>query len=440
MKKSLFYSIALLTAIAIVCACEDQHAGDKPAADTITVSDAFATPFSAPAAGVIVDNVTVEANKAWTSTVSNEFVTLSPTSGEAGTTTISVTIAENTDFDIRTADVTFTCGTAEVTVTVEQAAKTITDLSASATANCYVVPAAGTYKIKTVKGNSTESVGEVASAELVWSHSIFGGLNAVVTSDITYGDGYISFTTTGTDGNALIAAKDASGTILWSWHIWAIAEVPEIQLGTFTAQAYALGYTAWPSNDAYSWGLLYQWGRKDPFRFNWAAPTDPADAFTTGVTISEALNEGTSLAYSIAHPTHFITGTDTTYDWYAAEAANMNNSLWSTTKTIYDPCPAGYIVPSADLFAAIDASNITFEVTDVRHAMVYNNNDWYYSGSVEYNKTDAWSGWAYSGGWFWSNTIPEGSNFATSAYILGALDPAKNWYRGTAMAVRCVKE
>ncbi len=316
----------------------------------------------------------------------------------------------------------------------------VTDLSASATANCYIVPAAGTYKIKTVKGNSTDSVGEVASAELLWSHSVYGGLNAVVTSEITYGDGYISFTTTGTDGNALIAAKDASGNILWSWHIWAIGEVPEIQIGTFTAQAYALGYTAWASNDAYSWGLLYQWGRKDPFSIHWATSIDPAGIFETGVNIADALNDDTSLAYSIAHPTHFITGNTTTCDWYAAEATNMNNSLWATTKTIYDPCPAGYIVPSADLFAAIATDNITFEVSDNRHAMIYNDNDWYYSGYINYDKQNAWSGWEYSGGWFWSNTIPEGSNFARSAYILGALNPAKDWYRGTAMAVRCVKE
>lgn len=38
----------------------------------------------------------------------------------------------------------------------------------SATANCYIVSEAGAYKLQTVKGNSSESVGNVAKAEVLW--------------------------------------------------------------------------------------------------------------------------------------------------------------------------------------------------------------------------------------------------------------------------------
>ncbi|MBQ8838306.1 MAG: BACON domain-containing protein [Bacteroidales bacterium] len=466
MKRKFYCFLALFTAVAMICACDDQikpeddgkqdetetpenpeNPGENegqtpgPEADAITVSDAFASPYEVPAAGEVVE-VEVVANGAWTAVSDVEFVTVDPAQGDAGTATVTVTVAENVAYEAREAQVVFTCGEASVTVAVSQAAAEkpqATDLSAAATANCYTVPAAGLYKIKTVKGNSAESVGEVASAELVWSYSTFGGMNAVVAPEVTYEDGYITFSTTGTDGNALIAAKDAAGNILWSWHIWAIREIPEIQIGGITAQAYSLGYVAWPDNDAYSWGLLYQWGRKDPFGIKWAIPIDPADVFMTSVSVADASGgDGTSLDYSIAHPTHFIKGNDTTCDWYAAEGANQNNGLWAAAKTIYDPCPAGYLVASPELYKGIDATKITFETNDTRHAMVYEGNDFYYSGYINYNKN--WEGWEYSGGWFWSNAVVDGSAFATSAYILGGIDPAKGWYRGTAMAVRCVKE
>ena len=99
-----------------------------------------------------------------------------------------------------------------------------TDLSSSASANCYIISDAGLYKFKTVKGNSTTSVGSVASASILWE--TFGTDTAPEPSDliseICCKEGYIAFQTADTfkEGNAVIAAKDGSGNILWSWHIW----------------------------------------------------------------------------------------------------------------------------------------------------------------------------------------------------------------------------
>ena len=47
-------------------------------------------------------------------------------------------------------------------------------------------------------------------------------------SGCCYEDGYIAFKTADTfkEGNAVIAAKDADGKILWSWHIW-LTDQPE---------------------------------------------------------------------------------------------------------------------------------------------------------------------------------------------------------------------
>ena len=43
-----------------------------------------------------------------------------------------------------------------------------TDLSSSASANCYIVSNVGLYKFKAVMGNSSESVGAIASASILW--------------------------------------------------------------------------------------------------------------------------------------------------------------------------------------------------------------------------------------------------------------------------------
>ena len=43
-----------------------------------------------------------------------------------------------------------------------------TDLSSKESANCYIVSGKGLYKFKTVQGNGNESVGDVASAEVLW--------------------------------------------------------------------------------------------------------------------------------------------------------------------------------------------------------------------------------------------------------------------------------
>ena len=70
-----------------------------------------------------------------------------------------------------------------------------TDLSSSATANSYIISKGGLYKIKTVKGNSTTSVGSVVSASILWE--TFGTSTTPEYLDLIsgfyYKDGYIAF-------------------------------------------------------------------------------------------------------------------------------------------------------------------------------------------------------------------------------------------------------
>ena len=140
-------------------------------------------------------------------------------------------------------------------------------------ANCYIISKAGDYRIQAVKGNSREPVGEVSAVEVLWE--TFGTDTAPQPGDLIAQVSYdsdkntIAFST-GAEflkGNAAIAAKDAEGTILWSWHIW-MTDKPEDQAynnGAGTMMDRNLGATSATPGSVGALGLLYQWGRKDPF-------------------------------------------------------------------------------------------------------------------------------------------------------------------------------
>ena len=185
------------------------------------------------------------------------------------------------------------------------------DLSASGTANCYLVTSPGFYKFKAdVKGNGVvpsqlESVaGETAiapkSALVLWYNTLQTSNNWVdespvyVSSVSLDSDGYIRFYTPSAfvPGNVVIAAFAEEGvtydnitvdenkcinnaTLLWSWNIWAaegydpaataiIADGNMFMDRNLGAPISGLGTTG-IYEPAGAVGNYYQWGRKDPF-------------------------------------------------------------------------------------------------------------------------------------------------------------------------------
>ena len=410
---------------------------NQAAADMIALAEGVSDVQNIDYPGGDID-IAVVANNTWTASSDKSWVTFNQVSNSQ----LKLTVAPN-DGDARAAVVTLACGKSSVVVSVNQGGAPA-NLSAKGTANCYMVSGAGTYRFKPTKGNSAEAVSGIASLEKLWEYSIFGGTNAVISADgLEYKDGFIWLNATGTEGSASIAAKDASGKILWSWHIWVIKENPDITIGSTTLLTHNLGYIPWPANDAFSWGLLYQWGRKDPFGIKWATAITPANAFMTEASAADASTvgaDGTTLDYSIAHPNVFISSNDNTCDWLTTDGSKQNKTLWGETKTIYDPCPVGYKVAPLSFYQSLDGSKIVAELSDIRHSMVYDGKlDFFYAGYIHFNKK--WADWEYAGSWTWSANVPDGSPFAYSCFIIGGgMDPAKVWYRGNAMMVRCVKE
>lgn len=224
------------------------------------------------------------------------------------------------------------------------------DLSVAATANCYIIPDCGNYKFKSVKGNSNEAVNP-ASVEVLWE--TYNNDQEVAAGSLVksaaFKDGYIEVTIAEPfhPGNALIAAKDGSGVILWSWHLWIpenpvsnvadadkacwSTELMDRNLGAMIVQPETSGDVATTA----AYGLFYQWGRKDPM-------TGPYTVAGEGMKdIVTPDNDQLSTEEAIANPTQITTGK--VNNWNKQQI----DDLWDKNgeKTIYDPCPPGYRVP-----------------------------------------------------------------------------------------------
>lgn len=245
-------------------------------------------------------------------------------------------------------------------------AETIKDLSSgNGTANCYIVSQTGNYRFKASRGNSESTIGGVEGVEVLWE--TFGSDTAPSKGDliksVLLSGNDIIFSTADVfqEGNALIAAKDAYGNILWSWHIWMVADEIKEQDYPNNAGTYMdrnLGAVSCEPNSTGALGLLYQWGRKDPF----AGASSPT--MNTMALISSEWPQpiqsasGIDIEYSVKHPTTFILCDPYSYDWYySGSTATTDNTRWSRQKTIYDPCPAGWRVADADDWLAAGFSS-----------------------------------------------------------------------------------
>lgn len=340
------------------------------------------------------------------------------------------------------------------------------DLSANGTANSYIVTEEGYYSIKTVKGNTSTSVGVAASTEVLWES--FGTSTTPSEGDLvydaTYSDGRISFSASSLKGNAVIAAKDASGNILWSWHIW-LTDQPVDQIynnNAGTMMDRNLGATSATPGDVHALGLLYQWGRKDPFLSGQSisSNTKAASTATWPAPVLSNPSNGT-IAYAIAHPTTFIlqdlTYKADNYDWYYTGSTSTDNTRWQTSdkaKGLYDPCPAGYRVPdggSNGVWAkALGTSQYwgtssNWDATN--RGMDYGKTDKKLgSGTIWYPAAGYLDGGDGSlgdvgyGGQCWSCTPDSPHAYSMGFDYDGYVYQSDLWYRAYGQSVRCVKQ
>lgn len=304
---------------------------------------------------------------------------------------------------------------------------------AQTTANCYVVSAAGTYQLPLVYGNAIKNGSENSAAyqggnfkdylnRTISSSRITGADNAV----LVWSDGFFMFKDIHLDAskqnlvftidsnymqqaNAVLAVRDASNRIMWSWHIWVTErpvytqrhtlqdlfngsntyELMQCNLGwvdgkmvyynqrdlTFRFTQAGSGKTdeliVRQEGETFDYkdvgSTYYQWGRKDPlvalknwksyryeeYRLHETGDPDYVYRVETG---------STTIGNAIQHPNVFYTrtpGATDGADWNGDHTTTLWNAdanggtLESTTsvKTIYDPSPRGFKVPIPRAFA-----------------------------------------------------------------------------------------
>ena len=308
----------------------------------------------------------------------------------------------------------------------------VSDLSAVGNANTYIVSSAGIYKFDaTVKGNggfdpltgttaTKIDKSSIVGVKVLWE--VYGQGRAIkhdgTKYDIHYNDGYVYFSTPDefTDGDCYVAVYDSDNNILWSWLIWATPAPSEAtgENGTIYMDRNLGAITN--VGDYYQRGFLYQWGRKDPFSAA-NGSDNTAYNFVPASGVFYTTDSKHDVAYTIKNPTTYIyTGSN----WLSSDAYTYNNnsgsSLWKDNeKTIYDPCPIGWRVPSSTMIA-----NVTKVVT---------------------LPTTGWArGSMYFGNWEYGYYETSTNDSESNAYGSRNTNACVSWPKSEGYAIRPVKE
>ena len=319
-----------------------------------------------------------------------------------------------------------------------------------------------------LKNNSATPDG----ARLIWE-DVKGMISSVGIS----GD-YLTFTVDEdniAEGNAVVAAT-MSGTVVWSWHIWVTPQtlssttsiatgsrtyqVAPVNVGqvdglikagatvyagdlcqvratangiTVEFQVTAKDYTSGGTN-YYNPSPYYQWGRKDAERpctgaYNASGtyaqnPTLVSGAYTIGTTIQNPDNH-------YYNSSNYGPYNENKYNYWDMNQTSTGNITTATVKTVYDPCPPGFCVPTGNLYyymgntGSSNSSYGTWQSTPPGRTWIYGgaNNffpasgrrdgstgslsivgsyGFYWSASA-YNSNGGLDLGIYSGGWYWNN-------------------------------------
>lgn len=384
----------------------------------------------------------------------------------------------------------------------------VVNLSEEGMANCYIVTEPGVYKFKADNqfnlgpGLPVPPSISPMDANLIWQTEK-GSIEAVTLDNETESSPYIVFNVVKAEGNALISALDDKGDIVWSWHIWMPKEeVSGLKLVTgYEVMNMNLGALNNEPGDPVSYGMLYQWGRKDPF---------PAAATLTGntstisapmydsngnhVTISNSSwdnLDANTLEYSIANPTVCLSNyaqLNTSRDWLRSDLSD--NNLWGNPegdyregdsnlyrnkgkKTCYDPSPLGWRVPPVDVFRNFTSSGgyvwdfEDFNVADINNDGIITIDDYnygwcfptadgealYFPAAARFDGSYAMLMGSVSGIWgnYWSNSPyinMKGGGFCALSFQIKdmngneqiSMSAAAGSSRADAYSIRCIRD
>ena len=331
-------------------------------------------------------------------------------------------------------------------------------LSEGGAANCYIMDRSTEEKKfqlygfdATYKGGSSDAGDKISEqikyVKVLWES--FGTSEVVNAGDligsVRWHTPYICFTPGNTDkeGNALIGAFDENDQLVWSWHIW-VTDTPaehqykngsDVVFGTFMDRN--LGATNAAPGENNIAGLIYQWGRKDPFIPSGDIRSGSAKMDGMDWNTAESSETAGTIEYSVQNPTTFITGVSPGYTWL--HVANLG--LWSNTKTIYDPCPAGWKVAESQLGSNIKDAEYTVVNNCVKLSYDRSGSNYaFYPLSGRLNFTTAAYEQEGAVGYIWSSNVAgNGSSYGFYFDVNSTLDLDFKFYPSQGSSVRCQK-
>lgn len=328
-----------------------------------------------------------------------------------------------------TSDINQTSGHSPYNLSSSTGASTVEN-----TANCYVINAPGKYSLPLVYGNAIKDGTANASSYTSSSRNrlalkqFVNHLNRAITDPYIYNNtgctpdsanlmweaelGLLKNVALSSDkksitfevpqstirqGNAVIAVYDASGAVMWSWHIWitdyvagsgtvgvnlsgksygiyprCLGQVNGGDITDFEPRSVKVRFTQTDvpdgltpltktltftqkgititKSDRYTY---YQWGRKDPIvpdAQEWYDATHQEITTLTQKAVGSDIPAGMSLEqYWTLDPQAFWTS-DHSYRFSYTNLWNMNLSTTAPEKTVYDPSPAGSMVPMRTVY------------------------------------------------------------------------------------------
>ena len=342
-------------------------------------------------------------------------------------------------------------------VTQDVAVDMYYDLSKYGTANCYLINSAnyGYSFNATVKGNGDSSlVGNIPTTlnpgwiDILWDDMppLDNGKRSFELVSNKLSNNRVLFKLHGnatdkndktlkSEGNVVIAAySDATKSeILWTWHLWITDRVNiHGNPNGYLVQDRNLGaIAAAPENGSGTnmYGLYYQWGRPTPFRTQ-----NPPTAIEDKADTPEDAVKNPTIMYGKGYN-----------DWLAT----TNNSLWGyqndftkVQKTIYDPCPQGYMLADRRVWesVAIYQAEGGWQPNGLGAKIEISGNTIWYP-IQGYIGTDGVANTAINKVRMWSSVVDinkSNNPFELQYNASSSADATPSEYRNVALPVRCV--
>ncbi len=285
--------------------------------------------------------------------------------------------------------------------------------------------------------------GDEITAELIWMDN-----EDVIEEVFTYGKGgtgNIVVTTGSINGNAVVAVR-VNNNIVWSWHIWVDAEPSKI--GTIRMPSGAvlmdrnLGATSKAVSEIGAVGIQFQFGRKDPFTASasFGTPSEVLLYDLSGRNPEIKTVDGPKdLAFAVANPHTYIKSL--WVDW-----CDENITTWwqseDGSKTVYDPCPAGWRVPALEDYSGLADEHFNKNV-EGGHNFIFDGQSNFFA-FTGYREVEGNMDATANYGTFWVNSVISGDAGIGSAlspsFGVGGTAPINGAPKARALSIRCIKE